>query len=371
MRVTNAIIYNNIVKYINENYDKINSLNEEIASGKKINNLSDAPLETSKILRLNKQISSITQYSKNITTASIWLKTTDTALMQLKSLNTKVREITTQAATESLNYEQRKILATQINTIADSVMEIATTDINGKYIFSGYKVETKPFKTDVTSSNSNYTIDGENFNFDLDLQIRMIDNSHYEFSVDGGNTWLDNDGNGFLINSVNPILGFSVNSSSPASGDVVNFSITQTYQGDNGNFNIEIDDKQSLKVNKLGSKIFTPDDSKNIFKILGKIWAGMITNNRDMISKQLDRLNDIETHILDQDADIGLKQDILENFKVDFINAKKENATKQLSEIQDTDIAEAMTNLAKQQMLYQATLKTAAMITNLTILNYI
>ena len=372
MRITYNTMYSNIVKFIDENYDKLNTINEHVSSGKKINNLSDAPLEATKIVRLNKKLNAINQYSRNITTAGIWLKTTDSALMQLKSLTSQVRQLATQAASDTYNFDQRKSLAVQIDAIADNVMEIANTDVNGKYIFSGFKVNKKPFEKEINSSNSNYSIDGYSYNFDLDVTIHMIDSSHYEFKVFNGPWIRKKDGTGFEINSVNPILGFSINSSSPSAGDDVSFKIQHVYKGDNGKFKIDVDKTQKLQVNKLGSEVFTTEnENTNIFRSLGKIWAGMITNNRDLIEDELGNLPKIETNLLDHDAEIGLKQNLLENFKTDFIQDKKKAVTDELSEIQDTDIAEEMTLLAKQQIVYQATLKTASIIANLNILNFI
>ena len=370
MRVTHNTIYSNIVKYIDDNYDKLNEINEHISSGKRVLNISDAPLDASRIVEFTEKLKSINQYSRNLTTAGIWLKTTDNALMQLKNLNTQLKTIATQAATETYTYDQRKSMAVHVSTIADSMMNIANTEINGKYIFSGYKVDTQPFELNISSSDGNYSIDGYNNNFDLNLQIHMIDNSHYEFSVDGGNTWIDNNGNGYTIGSVNPLLGFTINSSSASAGDNVTFTISHEYVGDKGEFEVQVDSSQKIIVNKRGNEIFTKT-GKNIFKTLGKLWAGMITNNRDMIQDAIPDLNNIEKNILYHDAEIGEKQNILNNFKANFLEDKNNNINKDLSKLQDADITEEMTNLAKQQMVYQATLKSAAMLSNLTILNYI
>ena len=370
MRVTHNTIYSNIVKYIDENYDRLNEINEHISSGKRVLNISDAPLDSSSIVKFTEKLKAINQYSRNLTTAGIWLKTTDNALMQLKNLNTQLKTVATQGATETYSYEQRKSLSVQVSSIADSMMNIANTEINGKYIFSGYKVDKQPFELNITSDNANYSIEGYNNNFDINLKIRMLDNSHYEFSVDNGTTWLDNNGKGYKINSINPILGFTVKSSSANSGDTVTFTISHEYVGDKGEFEVQVDSSQKVKVNKRGDEVFTKT-GKNIFETLGKLWAGMITNNRDMIQDAIPDLNNIEKNILYHDSEIGEKQNILDNFKASFLEDKKNSINKDLSNLQDADISEEMTNLAKQQMIYQATLKTAAMLTNLTILNYI
>ena len=370
MRVTHNTIYSNIVKYIDENYDKLNEINEHVSSGKRILNISDAPLDASRIVEFTEKIKSINQYSRNLTTAGIWLKTTDNALIQLKNLNTQLKTVATQAATETYTYDQRKSLAVQVSSIADSMMNIANTEINGKYIFSGYKVDKQPFELNITSDNTNYSIEGYNYNFDLNLEIYTMPNGNYKFSVDGGNTWIDNNGNGYAFGTVNPLLGFTINSPSPSPTDDVTFTISHEYVGDNGNFEVQVDSSQKIVVNKKGDEIFTKT-GKNIFKTLGKLWAGMITNNRDMIQDAIPDLNNIEKNILYHDAEIGEKQNILNNFKANFLEDKKDSINKDLSKLQDADITEEMTNLAKQQMVYQATLKTAAMLTNLTILNYI
>ena len=371
MRITYNTIYSNVVKYIEENYDKLSKIQEEVSSGKKINSISQDSIATATILKLNDKIDAINQFSKNITTGSLWLKTTDSSIMQLKSITDELHELATQGATDTYTYEQRKMMAEKATVLADNIMDIVNTKINGKYIFSGFKVNKNPYKLKISVSNSNYSIEDANFNFDLNIKIKVFNGGKYKFSVDGGNTWLDNNGNGYNFNSINPILGFAINSSNPIDGDSVDISMTHEYQGDNGKFQIEIDESQKVKVNLTGKEVFTLDNENNIFKIAGNLWAGLVTNNRKLIQDQIEKISKYEKTLLAKDSEIGVRQDLIENFQTDFLNTKKEDYSKILSKIQDTDMAEAMTQLAKQQIVYQASLKTAAMISNLTILNFI
>jgi len=171
MRITYNTIYSNVVKYIEENYDKLSKIQEQVSSGKKINSLSDDSIATAKILKLNDKIDAINQFSRNITTGSLWLKTTDSSIMQLKSITDELHELATQGATDTYTYDQRKMMAEKATVLTDNIMDIVNTKINGKYIFSGFKVNKNPYKLKISSSNSNYSIQDANFNFDLDIRM--------------------------------------------------------------------------------------------------------------------------------------------------------------------------------------------------------
>ncbi len=372
MRVTQEGLYRNITNYIQEHISNIEKYNEQISSGKKIVNLSDAPIESSQLIQIKKKLSHIEQYNKDITRADAWVKTTNASLENVNDIVQKLKVTTEQAATETYNYNNRLALSNSVDAMSEELMQNINTDINGKYIFSGYKTDTKPFKQTISSSNSNYSVDGFSHSFDLDLKVEMIDGSNYKFSVDGGTTWLSgSDGKGYKINSVNPVLGFTISSSNPTAGDSVDISITHEYQGDNGEFKIEANKNNHIDINVTGKEVYTESDDKNIFKITGNLWAGLKTNNRELISQQLDKLSNFENNNLKLLARTGSTTNRLDIVKNNFLLKDKENATEYQSETEDVDLTDVMSKLALQQTVFQATLKTTAMISNLTLVNFL
>ena len=81
MRITNKIMHNNSIYNINNNKVSEDTINTQIATGKKINRASDDPVIAIRALRLRSNVSQLTQYSKkNAEDAASWLKVTEDAL---------------------------------------------------------------------------------------------------------------------------------------------------------------------------------------------------------------------------------------------------------------------------------------------------
>ena len=376
MRVTLDGQYRNMISSLKDHMTKITDLNYQISSGKRLQYLSDDPVASAEVIKYKKRLVHIDQYHKDITRANAWLKSTEDALDSVESIVRDLRTQAEQAATESYNYENRKQIAYHVDAMAEEVMQNANTDINGEYIFSGFRTNTKPFNIpdtafEVTDQfNNTFTVSGYNHSFDLDLKIKAIDTSHYKFSIDGGNTYLDNNGKGFKFGEINSILGFTI-SGTPYAGEEIEFNIEHEYQGDSGEFKIESNKDQHIDINKTGEEVFTDSNEKNIFKIMGNLWAGLVTNNRDLISQQIDKLNTYEKHNLTLQAWTGSRINILDKISNDMLVKDKDNTTKAISELEDADVSDAMTKLVQAQTIYQATLKATAMISNLNIMNFL
>ena len=81
MRVTNKIIQNNSVTNINNNKVLEDTLNTQLATGKKITRPSDDPVIAIRSLRLRTSLTEINQYyKKNVPDADNWLKITENAV---------------------------------------------------------------------------------------------------------------------------------------------------------------------------------------------------------------------------------------------------------------------------------------------------
>jgi len=307
-----------------------------------------------------------------IVTANAWVATTNSSLENVNDIVQNLKVTTEQAATETYNYQNRLELSNSVDAMSEELMQNINTEINGKYIFSGFKTDTKPFKREITSSDSDYTIDDFNHSFDLDIKIEMLNSSNYKFSIDGGSTWLTGeDGNGYKINAVNPVLGFTISSTSPTTGDVVDISVTHEYQGDNGEFKIEANKDSHVAINITGKDAYTKSNDKNIFKITGNLWAGLVTNNRELIAQQLNKLEKFEENNLKNLSKTGSTINRMDIIKNNFLLKDKENSTVHLSDLEDVDLTDTMSKLALQQTVFQATLRTTAMISNLTLVNFL
>ncbi len=376
MRVTLDGQYRSMISSLQSQMTEMTNLNDQISSGKRLQYLSDDPLASAEVIKFKKRLTHIEQYNKDITRGNAWIKSTDNVLDNVEGIVRDVKTYAEQAATETYDYDNRKEISYHIDAMAEEIMQNANTDINGEYIFSGFKTDRKPFKIpdsafqSTGSNGNNFTISGYKHSFDLNLKIRAIDSTHYEFSVDGGNTYINNNGSGFTFGAVNPILGFTISGTATANEEAT-FNIEHEYQGDNGEYKVETNKGQHITINKTGKEVFAESDDKNIFKIMGNLWAGLVTNNRDMISNQIDKLNNFEKHDLKLQAWTGSSLNRLDQISNSMLVKDKENTTKAISDLEDADVSEAITKLMQTQTIYEATLKATAMISNINIMNFL
>lgn len=157
MRVATRTIYYNLQKKLLALEEKQQKINEQIASGKILNQPSDNPLATISVLHLRTAWSQVEQYQRNMETTKAWLNLTESALQQTVDLIGRAKEITTQMASDSQNAATRASAAKEIDQLLDQAISLANSELSGKYIFAGYKVNMVPF----SKAGSNVQYNGD------------------------------------------------------------------------------------------------------------------------------------------------------------------------------------------------------------------
>ncbi len=146
MRVTNQMMANNFIANLNNHLEKMNRLQEEISSGKKVNKPSDDPLSVSKIVELEHQLKMNNQYKKNIQTGITRLSDTESHLNNLQNIVSRARDLAIQGSNSTLSRQDMDGLAIEVNQILEQAVSIANKKSSGDYLFAGTYGQ-EPFKT--------------------------------------------------------------------------------------------------------------------------------------------------------------------------------------------------------------------------------
>ena len=77
MRVTNNMLINNMIGYINQNLGRLSKYQNQVATGKKISVPSDDPIVAARALKLRTDVSEIEQFKRNTEDAISWLEITE------------------------------------------------------------------------------------------------------------------------------------------------------------------------------------------------------------------------------------------------------------------------------------------------------
>lgn len=136
MRVTQGMIAKNSLRYINSSYGKLDKLQSQISSGKKITKASDDPVVAMKSLKYNTQLSQVKQYQSNASQAFTWLENTETNITEGIDIMAKIRELTVKAQNSTNGKDELNAIGVEIGQLKDQLIQIANTQVNGRYLLT-------------------------------------------------------------------------------------------------------------------------------------------------------------------------------------------------------------------------------------------
>ncbi len=157
MRVTQSIIYDRFVYYLEGLNEGISKSLARIASGKKILRPSDDPAATVTLMQMKSEVSGLDEYKRNIERTRSWMRITETALKSMEDLLKRAEELAVEGGSDNTTPEARKALAAEVGELLDRAKQIANAKFGNFYVFSGYNVLTQPF---IDSDNLYHGDDG-------------------------------------------------------------------------------------------------------------------------------------------------------------------------------------------------------------------
>ena len=105
---------------------------EKISSGKKINSAKDNPLKIEQSENFRMQIRALEMANKNLQDSSPMIQVADTAMGTISEALIRMKELTVQAANETTNEADRKIIQDEIDVLRSHIDDTAkNTEFNG------------------------------------------------------------------------------------------------------------------------------------------------------------------------------------------------------------------------------------------------
>ncbi len=154
MKVTDASTY----RLMNTNLDRITNTLQDLrnigATGLKLNEASDDVSAIRPVITTRTQIRATDRYIETMGVSLDKMESTDGYLDQVENILQRVKEIGVTAVNGALSDADLDTLADEVSQLKAELLDAANAMIDGKYIFSGYQENTKPFV-----ENANYDPD--------------------------------------------------------------------------------------------------------------------------------------------------------------------------------------------------------------------
>lgn len=112
-------------------------LNEQIATGVRINSPSDDPVASIKVADAHLVQKEIDQYSDTVSHAIDWLRQAESSLGSISDILTQAKVVAEQMATGSYDSSQREATSAQVQGFIEQIISLANTQVAGSFIFAG------------------------------------------------------------------------------------------------------------------------------------------------------------------------------------------------------------------------------------------
>lgn len=145
MRVTQGMMITRSLNDLNRITRRLFALQEELATGQKVNSPSDDPLAARRAVSIQTQIGINEQYLTNISTASPQLTESSSSIQTVISILQRVNELTIEGANGTLSQTQLDQIAVEVDQLLENVLTEANHETNGRYIFAGTRTLSTPF----------------------------------------------------------------------------------------------------------------------------------------------------------------------------------------------------------------------------------
>lgn len=191
-----------------EQQEKLLRVQDQLGQGVKNLSPSDDPSATARVLGLNQSIAKIEQYDENAIYAKQRLELEESTLDSVTLVLQRVRELTVQVGNIGTgDLQTRQAITSELKQRIDELLDLANKrDVNGDYLFSGFKSRTQPFFSD---GAGNFIYNGDQGSMEVKIgntrQVTVSDSGadvfqkvrtgNGTFTVDSG---LVNDGTGIM-----------------------------------------------------------------------------------------------------------------------------------------------------------------------------
>jgi flagellar hook-associated protein 3 FlgL len=136
---------------------RINTANEQLSSGYRVNVPSDDPGAIVAILGFQSQIDNVTQVQSNLAQATTIATVSDTALNSASDLLDQLSSIADQGSSSDSTAAINASLAKQVQAIGDQMVALANTSFAGQYVFGGDNSTTQPYTSNFDTLNYSST----------------------------------------------------------------------------------------------------------------------------------------------------------------------------------------------------------------------
>jgi flagellar hook-associated protein 3 FlgL len=139
------MIYRNLLAGAEDLRENIETANQQISSGKKINSFADDPSGSADLVGLRSELAGIDQYRKNADNGGFFINLGESVLSSAVNVVTSIYTRGSAGASSLADAASRTELTNEVRSLRDQLLSLANTEAQGRHIFAGSQATTVPF----------------------------------------------------------------------------------------------------------------------------------------------------------------------------------------------------------------------------------
>ncbi|MDO6547974.1 flagellar hook-associated protein FlgL [Pseudoalteromonas carrageenovora] len=417
MRLSNNLMYQNNINKILDNQQSVANAQEQVTTGEKYLTTSEAPAAISQGMLYSNKIQTNEQHSKNIDQLNGRLETEETILQSINTNIQQAQELTIQAGNGAYTQDDLESIAAELSEIQKTLVNLMNTrSEDGKFIFSGYQDSTQPYQFDSTTGE--YTYNGDQGQHVITIaegvSIKSSDNGFDTFektdarlnvasntatvsgSITAASVYVDGQTEFDSFHQANynadPTASATANTYSVLVSSGATADAPQTYEiyrdgapltpTVTGEVTDEPIDFAGMKIDFEGTAPGQLDfnlekpGKENVLNTLQSLITGLNDGTlegddfQQVLADGLVQLQNASEQVVFTQASLGGRMNALERVSDSNLAQDIQNKSN-LSDLVEVDMAEAISELTKQETALQASQATFGRLTNLSLFDYL
>ena len=313
VRITTNMLAREALADVNRARQRLAVTQQRLSSGLRINRPADDPVGVRAATLLKQSLAANEQFQRNIDQTRPRIAASESAIANAGNVFLRAKELAIAGANGTQDAQSRQAIAGEVEALHGSLLAEANARLGGSYVFAGRLGDLTPFT--VTAP------------FDP---------------------------------------------SGPTAATVV-------FAADAGEIQIDIDEGVSVRATLNGERVFLGDGDSDgspdaglvdLFETLGDLWVALQNDDRAAIAATLPDLDAAIAQLSTERTRIGTVQTQLEDFDTKLAE-RDVRLTQQLSDVQDADAAEVISDLLLQENALRVALEGMARLVQPSLLDFL
>jgi len=184
MRITNNMIADQVLSAITDSRKRLGTIQEQLATSKRINRPSDDPLGTTLTLQFTTATKTLNAFQRAIDAGQAFLRATADPLDHIAEIMVQAKEIGVQGSSDTAQ-GTRGAMAAQVNQLLEDLLSQSNGRFADRYLFGGTQTAAPPFSATRDAAGQITAVTANPLGTDGTVQAAVADGVRVQTNIPG------------------------------------------------------------------------------------------------------------------------------------------------------------------------------------------